>query len=290
MGNLVLRRKTNLSPFRKVAIGTWQAPEDPSVYGALTLRMEPALAYMDAFRVATGRRVTITHLMGRAAGAVFERMPDANAILRGKRLYLRDEVALFFQVVLEDPETGEIDLSGMLVREPARKTLLELVDEMNERTAKVKAHRDRELAGARSRMARLPTWLVGPMLRMTAFLGYDLNLDLRRCGIPRDPFGSMMITNIGSIGLEEAYAPLVGYSRVPIVIALGAIEDTPVVEGGRVIVGKTMRVCATFDHRILDGAHAALMASTLKAWFARPAEHFGAIPVAPPPARTSAAT
>jgi hypothetical protein len=32
------------------------------------------------------------------------------------------------------------------------------------------------------------------------------------------------------------------------------------------------------DHRILDGAHAAVMARTLKAWFGAPAAHFGAIP------------
>jgi len=35
-----------------------------------------------------------------------------------------------------------------------------------------------------------------------------------------------------------------------------------------------MRVCATFDHRILDGAHAASMAKTLRAWMERPFEHF----------------
>ena len=33
-----------------------------------------------------------------------------------------------------------------------------------------------------------------------------------------------MITNIGSIGLDQAYVPLVPYSRVPILIALGAVS------------------------------------------------------------------
>src|SRR5438128_1979246 len=116
MGNLRLRRKRNLSPFRKVAMGTWGQPGDPSVYGTMTLRMEPALAYMEAFRAAIGRLLTVTHMMGRAAAAVFEKVPDANAIIRGKRLYLREDIAIFFQVVIDDRETGELDLSGMVGR------------------------------------------------------------------------------------------------------------------------------------------------------------------------------
>jgi pyruvate dehydrogenase E2 component (dihydrolipoamide acetyltransferase) len=93
-------------------------------------------------------------------------------------------------------------------------------------------------------------------------------------GIPSDPFGSIMITNIGSLGLQEAFVPLVPYSRVPLLVAMGAVEDAPVVEDGAIVPGKTMRVCATFDHRVLDGAHAAVMARTLRAWMENPFEHF----------------
>jgi len=38
-----------------------------------------------------------------------------------------------------------------------------------------------------------------------------------------------------------------------------------------------MRLCATFDHRILDGAHAAAMAKTVRAWMEHPFEHFDPI-------------
>jgi pyruvate/2-oxoglutarate dehydrogenase complex dihydrolipoamide acyltransferase (E2) component len=279
MGNLELERKKHPSSFRKLAIGSWQTTNDPSIYGSLTLRMEPALAYLEAFRAHTGRHLTVTHMMGRAVAAVLQAMPDANAILRGSRLYLRRKTSIFLQVAMADPETGEIDLSGIVLRDPAQKTLLEIVDECNDRIAKVKARRDRELEGTRSLLSRLPGPLVGPVLRMTSFLTYDLNLDLRPLGIPRDAFGSVMITNIGSIGLEEAYVPLFPNSHVPLVLAVGAIEDAPVVEDGRVVPAKVMKVCATMDHRVLDGAHATVMARTLRTWFAAPHDHFDPLPV-----------
>lgn len=278
MGNLELEPKKNPSTFRKLAIGQWQTSYDPSVYGALTLRMEQALAYMDAFRAHTGRRLTVTHMMGRAIAAVFQKVPDANAILRGGRLYLRKDTSVFFQVAMEDPDTGEIDLSGMVLRNPHQKSMVEIVDECEARFAKVKARADKELEGTRTMLARLPGVFVHPVLRLTSFLSYELNLDLRRFGVPRDAFGSVMITNIGSIGLEEAYVPLLAYSRVPILLALGAIEDSPVVENGKVVPAKTMKVCATFDHRILDGVHASVMSKTLRAWFERPFDHFDPVP------------
>jgi len=276
MGNLELARKKNPSMFRKLAIGTWRTAYDPSVYGSLDLRMEEAVAYMAAFRAHTGRHLTVTHMMGRAVAAVFERVPDANAILRGSTLYRRKDIAVFFQVAMEDEVTGEIDLSGMVLRDPQKKTMVEIVDECDARIKKVKAHKDKELEGTRSMMGRLPGALVGPVLRLTSWLAYDVNVKVP--GVARDAFGSVMITNIGSIGLEEAYAPLVPYSRVPILLATGAIKDTPVVDNGRLVAAKTMKVCATFDHRVLDGVHAAIMAKTLREWMEHPFEHFDPVP------------
>jgi pyruvate dehydrogenase E2 component (dihydrolipoamide acetyltransferase) len=88
-----------------------------------------------------------------------------------------------------------------------------------------------------------------------------------------------MVTNIGTLGLEEAYVPLVPYSRVPLLIAVGAVKrELRPDEAGNPMVVQTLRLCATFDHRILDGAHAAKMAKVIRRAFADPAAAFGVIP------------
>jgi pyruvate/2-oxoglutarate dehydrogenase complex dihydrolipoamide acyltransferase (E2) component len=84
----------------------------------------------------------------------------------------------------------------------------------------------------------------------------------------------MMITNIGSLGLDIAYVPLVPYARVPILLATGAVKDTAVVEKGGLVPGKIMSVNATLDHRIIDGFHAAVMSRTLRKWIEHPFENF----------------
>jgi pyruvate/2-oxoglutarate dehydrogenase complex dihydrolipoamide acyltransferase (E2) component len=276
MANLALRRKKKLSAFRRMAIGTWRTTGDPSVYGSLRLRMDEAQRYLEEFRDKTGKRLTYTHMIGKACAAVLQAMPDANAVLRFNRIYLRERIAIFFQIALEDPKTGEIDLSGTTIYDPEQKSLAEIVDEFAAQASGVRSGQDRK-EKSRGMFRWIPSLLLNRVLGTISFFAYTLNLNLRWLGIPRDPFGSMMITNIGSLGLDEAYPPLVPYSRVPLVVAVGAVTDEPVVERGEVVPGKVMKVCASFDHRLLDGAHAAIMVRTLRAWMEHPFDHFDPI-------------
>src|SRR5687767_3719039 len=98
MPNVELETPGRTSAFRKIAIGTWATTYDPQVYGTLTLRMERVLVFMDEFRKRTGKRITVTHLVAKAVGMAFKRMPDANALLRFGRIYPRKVVTVFLQV------------------------------------------------------------------------------------------------------------------------------------------------------------------------------------------------
>lgn len=288
MPNLSLRPQRDPSIFRRIAIGTWRTAYDPQVYGSVELRMEPALAYIEAFRARTGRRLTVTHMVAKAVAHTLQRVPEANAVLRWNRVYLRDRIGVFLQVVLTDEGEGKIDLSGATIYDVERKSLVEICDEVEQKVAVVRKRQDPALEKSRGLFRSVPYLLLNRFLDFLSFVTVTLNLDLRWAGIPSDPFGSVMVTNIGSLGLDMAYAPLVPYSRVPIVLAVGAVKDEAVVDGGRVVPGKVMRVHATFDHRFIDGWHAAVMSRTLKTMIEDPERHFG-VPGDPRPAQPTGA-
>lgn len=280
MPNLALTPKQNLSSFRRIAIGTWRAAYDPTVYGTLALPADAVLRYLETFRARTGKRATLSHLMAKAMAITLSEMPDANAILRFNRIYLRKDIGVFFQVALEDEATGEIDLSGATLFDAHQKSLLEIVEEFEMKVGTVRKGQDKNLEGSRNLFKKIPFFMLNSMLDLIGWLSFTLNLDLRWAGIPKDPFGSVMVTNIGSLGLEEAYVPLVPYSRVPLVIALGAVKDEAVVEDGQIVPRKMLRAFATFDHRVLDGMHAAKMSKTLRRIFADPEKELGLLPPA----------
>ena len=280
MPNLELIHKKDITPFRRLAIGTWRTAYDPSVYGTMQIRMDRVTAYIEAFRKKTGARVTVSHLVARAAAEALKKMPEANALLRFNRVYLRKRIGVFFQVVLREEETGKLDLSGATLFDVEDKSLSEIVAEMEEKVQSVRKGTDKALEKSRKSFHFVPLVLMNYVLRIVSFLAYTLNLDLSSLGMPKDPFGSIMITNIGVLGLEAAYVPLVPYSRVPILLALGAVKEVPAVEDGEIRVVKVMDINATFDHRIMEGAQAARMASVIRAWMEDPEGHFGPIPEA----------
>ena len=77
-----------------------------------------------------------------------------------------------------------------------------------------------------------------------------------------------MVTNIGSLGLDTAL--LVPYSKVPVLIAVGESKLRPWVVDGQLAVRPILRLCATFDHRLIDGVHASHMSRTVQKIFADP--------------------
>jgi pyruvate/2-oxoglutarate dehydrogenase complex dihydrolipoamide acyltransferase (E2) component len=272
--NLELVRKDDVSSFRKIAIGTWADAYDPSVYGTIELNMDEALRYLAEFREKTGRKLTISHMMAKVAAEVLKETPDANAVLRWNRIYVRKVIGVFFQVVMTDEGAGKADLSGATLYDVEKKSLAQIYDEFNEKVERVRARQDPSLEKTRNTFLSIPYFLLNRILKLLSFFSYTLNLDLRAFGIPSDPFGSIMVTNVGSLGLDTAYVPLVPYSRVPILLAVGAVRDIPVVRDGKVVPGKVMKVNATFDHRMIDGFHAASMSRVLREWFEHPYEHF----------------
>ncbi|MGZ6125985.1 MAG: 2-oxo acid dehydrogenase subunit E2 [Myxococcales bacterium] len=274
MANLELTPKKHLSSFRKIAIGTWTAAYDPSVYGTLEVPMDKAMKYLADFRARTGRRLTVSHMMAKVAAMALKEVPDANAVLRWNRIYLRKRIGIFFQVVMTDEGEGKADLSGATLYDLEQKSLLQICDEFHAKVETVRRREDPALEGTRKTFLAVPYFALNAVLRLISFLAFTLNLDLRWAGVGKDPFGSMMITNVGSLGLDTAYVPLVPFSRVPILLALGAVHEVPVARGGAVTVAQMMRVNATFDHRIIDGFHASVLSRVVRDWFEHPYERF----------------
>ncbi|WP_224365451.1 2-oxo acid dehydrogenase subunit E2 [Hyalangium versicolor] len=275
MAHLELTPKTDISSFRKLAIGSWKTTYDPTVYGTLTIRMDKALAYIEAFRQRSGHRLTVTHLVTKAMAEALRRCPEANALLRFNKIYLRKVVTISALVVQTDG--GKVDLTSAKIDHADNKSLLDIAREMEEAVRRVRERRDVALEKGKGTIQKLPymflnlfTWLIG-------FLMYTLNLDLSGIGMPKDAFGSVIITNVGSLGLDTAYVPLVPYTRVPIFVAPGAVKDAPVVEDGKVVAGKVMNVSASFDHRFIDGFHAGILANTMREMLENPFERFDAI-------------
>jgi pyruvate dehydrogenase E2 component (dihydrolipoamide acetyltransferase) len=215
-------------------------------------------------------KVTLTHYVGWAIARCIAEHPAINCVQRWGKLYPRQDVDIFFQIAT-DP-SGK-DLSGTVIRNADQKTPVDLAKELEGKSKSVRTQGDRDYAQMKGTIGMLPGWAVGPFLTLGSYLLYGLNLWGKWIGSPRDSFGSVMVTSIGSLGLDMAFAPLVPYSRCPMVIAVSAAKKEAVVrEDGKIEAATVLRLCTTFDHRLIDGVHAAQMTKTLKVIFSNPSQ------------------
>jgi pyruvate/2-oxoglutarate dehydrogenase complex dihydrolipoamide acyltransferase (E2) component len=279
------RSEGGLSTWRKVALSSWAAPVNPTAYGVLDLECERALAYVTALRESSGERITLTHLVGKIAAMAIAAHPEVNGFASAGRLMRRDTVDVFFQVAFFDDEVAKgaaaegrgrrgggksANLAGAKIREVDKKGVVEIARELRQKAEAIRARGDADTARSASRMSGVPGPLLGLALRAAAFLHYDLGFDLGPLGMPNDGFGSCMVTNIGVFGIELGFAPLLPMARVPLLLTLGAVKDTPRVRDGQVLATKALSIGVAFDHRIMDGYHAGVMADHFRRSFENP--------------------
>lgn len=81
--------------------------------------------------------------------------------------------------------------------------------------------------------------------------------------------GTFTITNLGMFGIES-FTAIINPPEVGI-LAVGAAIPTPVADGaGNITVRPMLELSLTYDHRVVDGAPAALFLNSVKKWIESP--------------------
>jgi hypothetical protein len=266
-GAIGARRSRRVVGWRKLAGAAWSPPADPQFFGAMDIDAAGLLAYAELLRERTGTHVTMTHLIGRAVAHGVSVVPALQQRLARGREHPRESIDIFFIVAAD----GGRELTGVKIADADTKSAAEVAAEVSRRCAAIDAGEDPEFGTTKRMIAALPRPLLRIAIRSAAWLTSDCNVNLPRIGLPRQAFGSAMITSVGMWGVSSAYSPLAAYYRVPVLVLVGSVESRPVVRAGTVVARPMLTLTATFDHRYVDGLHAAQFAAAVREYCAHPA-------------------
>lgn len=241
-----------LSTWRKLSLSTWSRPDNAQIHGLLEVDAERLLDFLKDRSETSGVKCTITHAVTRALALALAEYPDANVLVRGRRLWQRESVDIFVLVAMpKGSGTGGADLSGALIRNANEKRVEEIAQELADKANAVREERDAELAKTRGLLKTLPVEVLSVSMRILDVLQYDLNLDLP--GLAKDSFGGATITSVGMLGVKQAFTPLTTFTRCSMLGLVGKVEDKAVVRDGEIVARPMLTVTGTFDHRIFDG-------------------------------------
>jgi pyruvate dehydrogenase E2 component (dihydrolipoamide acetyltransferase) len=192
-------------------------------------------------------------------------IPAGNARVRGSRIVPFEDVSIGFAV-----DIGQgTDLAPCKVSAADTLTPAEIANQV---WAGVKALRAGVHDGfnTTTRVASyVPGFLMRPMMlaSSTVLGGWGLPL----LGQQGNPLGSVFISNVAPLGVEEVFLAPLPFARTPVYISLGTVTDRPVVRDGVVQVVPQFTLCLTGDHRLVDGVQCAIYFDALKRYLADPA-------------------
>ncbi len=118
----------------------------------------------------------------------------------------------------------------------------------------------------------LPTGLITPVVRdadikplkQVAFEAKELGKRAKEKGLKPDEFtgGTITVSNLGMYGVDSFQA-IVNPPQA-LIVAVASILEKPVVKAGQIVVGHTMKLTVSGDHRAVDGSDGARFLVALK--------------------------
>jgi pyruvate dehydrogenase E2 component (dihydrolipoamide acetyltransferase) len=202
----------------------------------------------------------------RAVALTLARHPEYNAKVGWWRLKARSRVDIFCQVATESGR----DLSGFRIDGADCLSIAEIAAALHGAAQRIRSGRDPAFDRSRRLFRALPLWAIRLIVGLMSLLANTLNLHLPGLGMPRDPFGSAMVTSIGMMGVDMGFAPFSPVARCPLIATVTRVTPRPWVVEGRIEPRPILRLCGTFDHRVIDGYHAAEISAEVEGLLARP--------------------
>ncbi|GLD99516.1 hypothetical protein PINS_up008242 [Pythium insidiosum] len=263
---MIFMGPSHMSPRRKLMIATYGPPDSGVILGTLTLDMTKTKKYIDEKRKLSGEHITITHIVLRALGAALANAPSVNGHIVFGNYYPAPTVDVSCLVAIG----GGKDLGVCRLPSVDKMSLKDVCHRLRGDATKLRSGKDKEQEDRNKLMSLLPTYVIRPILNLVGWLGGCLGLRIKAVGVEPYMFGSCLVTSVGMMGLELAFAPLSAYTQTPMLITVGAIKDAPVVEDGKIVIRPMLTLTTTIDHRYVDGSQAARMGHTLKKFIEDP--------------------
>jgi hypothetical protein len=243
------------SSWRKLSIGMWDAPADPTIYGFETMDVTDSLAYLAAVKEVSGVNVGMTALVVAAMARMYRLYPELNVILVGSKIQQRHTIDVFCQVAIPNEDAGRADLSGIKLRDVDTLDLVEIHQAMHRRASKVRAGQDEEIERQKQLFDIIPPRIMRSVVKLVEHLTYEIPIDLDAIGIRSDPFGSCMVSSVAQFDIRLGFAPLVPASRTPLILLPGVVYDEMGFVGDDPTprMRKKIQISLTCDHRCFDG-------------------------------------
>ncbi len=240
--------------WRKVAATIYKKPLDSKIYGTVELDVTDLEKFI-AKKRQQGIKITLTHFMVlTVARALKEKVPELNTYIRRGKVVSRPQIDAMVSVLLQGGQMGSVK-----IEKADTLTLSELAKTMGEKIKNSRQGNENKAMQSKSMLSSIPWPFRNWLFRLYKMVTIDWGISIPFVGLSSDSFGSYVISNIGSLGLDTGYPALMPSSNVSIVLVVGAVYKKPAVVNDEIVPRRIMQLAATLDHRVVDGSHGGIL-------------------------------
>ncbi len=254
------------TPWRVTSAAIYTTPTDSRVYGTLDIDVTEAKKFIDRKREA-GVKITMVHMtVAVLARAMAFDVPEMNCFIRRGAVVGREHLDVMVPVQVG----GDTGVTAAILRNAHARSVSDIAGEIRDKAARSRGGEEIRAARNKYVLNRVPWPLRRPVFRLLKWITVDMGIEIRKLGLSAHSFGSFVVSDIGSFGLNTGMTSLMPAAKVPCVIVLGKIEEKPVVRNGEIVVRTILPLTGTFDHRIVDGMQIGKLARGIKRGFRKP--------------------
>lgn len=209
------------------------------------------------------------HLFIAAYVRMVSQRPGINRFVAGRRIYARNNIEVVL-TVRRGMSTDSTETTIKVIFDPYD-TIFDVYRKMNEKIDEIKYGEEdnntEQVAGALLKLPRFLLRFAIGVLKAMDYFGV-----IPQALLDASPFhGSMIITDLGSLGIAPIYHHIYNFGNLPLFIAFGAKRKSTELDlNGNLVQRKYIDFKATTDERICDGYYYATSFKFFKKYLHNP--------------------
>lgn len=239
------------SNWRITASTIYEKPRDSKIFGAVELDITDLDEWIQAKR-REGVKVTLTNFFTVATGrAVKSVVPELNTYIKRGKVVKHNSIDASVSLMLPSGEMTSVHVECT--------DKISLPDFTTKLQTAINAYRNgSENATMQNKetLAKIPWPLRSWVYALVRKLIIDWGVNWPSMGLDANKFGSYIVSNIGTLGLDEGYPALLPVGNISFVLILGSVKKKALVINDEVKIRKVINASAALDHRMVDASHA----------------------------------
>jgi pyruvate dehydrogenase E2 component (dihydrolipoamide acetyltransferase) len=251
--------------WRKISGVIYKKPVDSKIFGEVELDVTHLEEYISAQRK-KGIKITLTHVFTLiVARCLKNEVPALNAYVRRGRVVQRASVDAMVSVLQGDGSMGTVKIPNADTMNVGQ-----IADFLNNEIQNARKGNENGTSGPKKLVASIPWPFRNWFFSFYKWFVINLGFSLPGTGLNPNSFGSFIISNIGSLGLETGYPALMPSSNVAFVLVLGGVKKKPVVVDDEIVPRRIMSLSIVLDHRVVDASHGGKLFRYIKQFVKHP--------------------